>query len=148
VYELAEVADRARRNIEEAGLTDRCAVRCGDAFAEVPPGGDAYILSRVLHDWGDDQACQILANCRMVLPPGGRVLLIERTMPDSLREIAAVRRPSLSDILMTDLNMMVMAGGCERTIAEYEHLLRKAGLELVKVARTQTAMNVIEARAS
>jgi hypothetical protein len=144
VYDLPVVADRARQRIAEVGLVNRCAATGGDALAEVPVGGDTYILSRVLHDWDDGSACKILINCRKALPAGGRLLVIERTMPDKLLDLASNRGPILSDINMTDLNMMIMTTGRERTVAEYKELYRKAGLELAGVVPTQTAMNVME----
>jgi orsellinic acid C2-O-methyltransferase len=147
VYDLPAVADRARQRISELGLTRRCLVTSGDAFVEVPPGADAYILSRVLHDWDDDHAVKILASCRKALPVDGRALVIERGMPDSLEELALARSPILSEITMTDLNMMVMTTGRERTVAEYHGLFGLAGLELDRLVPTQTAMNVMEVRA-
>lgn len=144
VYDLPLVADRARQRIAEAGLVNRCAATGGDALVEVPVGGDAYILSRVLHDWDDDSACKILINCRKALPVDGRLLVIERAMPDKLQDLSSNRDTILSDISMTDLNMMVMTTGRERTVAEYKELYRKAGLELTEVVPTQTAMNVME----
>jgi hypothetical protein len=87
---------------------------------------------------------QTLVNCRRALQAHGRILLIERIVPDKLKELALTRGPILSEITMTDLNMMVMTSGRERTIAEYQALLEQAELELVRVVSTQTAMNVIE----
>jgi hypothetical protein len=43
----------------------------------VPGDGDAYILSRVIHDWDDDAALTILRNCRRAIRPDGRLLLVE-----------------------------------------------------------------------
>ena len=40
-------------------------------------GGDAYILSRVIHDWDDDAALKILGNCRRAIRADGSPLLIE-----------------------------------------------------------------------
>src|SRR5262249_24255749 len=54
-----------------AGLADRCEVRGGDFFAEVPAGGDAYILSWSIHDWDHCRATTILERCR---PPGATAL--------------------------------------------------------------------------
>lgn len=144
VFELPTAATRAEQRIVDAQLADRCSVMAGDAFIEVPSGGDAYILSRVLHDWDDDHSRRLLANCRRVLPAGGRLLVIERIIPVRPDEIAATRRTVLSDITLTDLNMMVMTSGRERTIAEYEGLFEQAGLRLVRVVPTRTAINVIE----
>jgi ubiquinone/menaquinone biosynthesis C-methylase UbiE len=48
--------DRARREMDDAGLTDRCRFVAADFFDSVPVGGDAYLLSRILHDWNDEDA--------------------------------------------------------------------------------------------
>jgi SAM-dependent methyltransferase len=148
VYDLPAVADRAWRRVRDAGLTARCLVASGDASVEVPVGGDVYLLSRVLHDWDDDFAGRILASCRRALATEGRILVIERAMPDNVQEIVATRIPVLSDITLTDLNMMVMTTGRERTISEYRSLFEAVGLELERLVPTQTAMNVIEVRAA
>ena len=141
VFELPAAAKRAEQRIMNARLTDRCVAMAGDALVDVPPGGDAYILSRVLHDWDDDHSRRFLTNCRDVLPARGRIVVIERVMPD---EIAATRNLILSDITLTDLNMMVMTSGRERTIAEYERLFEQTELRLVRVVPTRTSFNVIE----
>jgi hypothetical protein len=58
------VVERARDRLEAAGLAGRCEFVAGDFFEAVPPGGDAYVLSRVIHDWEDEAAVHILTNCR------------------------------------------------------------------------------------
>ena len=148
VYDLPEAAERARERIHEVGLTGRCLVQSGDVFLGVPAGGDAYILSRVLHDWDDDNACKILASCRKAMPVDGCLLVIERVMPHDLREMASSRNPVVSDISLTDLNMLVMTSGRERTIAEYQELFATADLQLIRIAQTQTAMRVMEVKAT
>ncbi len=148
VFDLPQIAARAKQRIDDAQLSGRCVAIGGDALVDVPAGGDAYILSRVLHDWDDERAVTILASCRRALGPDGRVLVIERAMPDQPGEIASRRGPVLSDITLTDLNMLVMTSGRERCIAEYQALFRAARLALVRVVHTETAMNVMEARAA
>ena len=39
----------------------------GDFFVEVPAGADAYLLSRVIHDWSDADAVAILRTCRRAM---------------------------------------------------------------------------------
>jgi predicted O-methyltransferase YrrM len=148
VFDLPEVADRTHRWIADAGLAHRCLAVGGDAAAEVPPGADGYILSRVLHDWHDDAARRILTNCCKALARGGRVLVIERALPDGSAPRTRRADRTISDTHMTDLNMLVMTTGRERTIGEYVELFRAAGLELVNVVATGRALNVIEARAA
>jgi hypothetical protein len=43
------------------------------------------------------------------------------------------------------MQMMVMLGGCERTVDEYASLLAAAGLTLTSVTPTSTEVDVIEA---
>ena len=92
----------------------------GDAFVSVPGGGDAYVLSRVMNSFNDDRAITILRNCRRAITDNGKLLLIERVLPDRVEHSIAAQGPVLSD-----LNMMVIGGGRERTAAEHKHSLRR-----------------------
>jgi hypothetical protein len=67
---------------------------------------------------------------------GGRVLLVEAVIQPGTATSFSKR---------TDLNMLVMTGGRERTEAEYGALLDSAGLRLTRVIPTYTEMSVIEA---
>jgi hypothetical protein len=139
LFDLPHVTEKATRRIAEAGLAGRCEVVAGDAFASVPGGGDAYILSRVIHDWDDDRAVAILKNCYSAMTQKSRLLLVERALPARVEHSIAVQ-PSV----MSDLNMMVITGGLERTASEYRALLEAAGFELTKVIPTQSVMSVID----
>jgi len=46
---------------------------------------------------------------------------------------------------MLDMMMLVGPGGQERTEPEYADLLNKAGLRLIKVVPTDSAVSVVEA---
>jgi hypothetical protein len=52
----------------------------GDFFEEVPGGGDAYLLSNVLHDWQDADATRILRNVWRVMPRRCRLLVVNEQM--------------------------------------------------------------------
>jgi hypothetical protein len=82
----------------------------GDFFVSVPAGADLYLLSRVIHDWDDEKAVAVLKVVRKAIAPHGRLVLLE-TM---LRPVESTVYPVLSD-----LNMLLLTGGCERTEAEY-----------------------------
>ena len=69
----------ARRRLDADGLGDRAECVAGDFFDAVPPGADAYLLSRVVHDWDDDDAVRILATCRAAMTERARLLVIEAT---------------------------------------------------------------------
>jgi O-methyltransferase/methyltransferase family protein len=133
------VVERARERLEAAGLAGRCTFVPGDFFAAVPPGGDAYLLSRVIHDWDDDAAIRILANCRAAMPGRGTLLLVEAVLPERAREQPAAIR--------MDLHMLTLLHGRERTGAEYERLLGAVGFRLRRVVPTRSAagISIIEA---
>lgn len=136
IFDMPQVAERARQALRAEGLTARCEVVSGDFFEALPPGADAYVLSWVIHDWDDARAVTILANCRRAMSRGARVLLIESAMPEG-------DEPHLAKSM--DIAMLVALGGRERTVAEYRILLDRAGFELRRVIRADSAMSVFEA---
>jgi len=55
LFDRPHVVATAKHNLATAGLDDRCTITGGDFFTGVPSGGDAYLLSYVLHDWNDER---------------------------------------------------------------------------------------------
>ena len=112
---------------EQGGLSARCQLLEGSFFESVPEGADAYVLSRVLHDWTDEQAIQILKTTRRAMAGGAALLLVERVL-DS-------QNPS-PEATLSDIHMLVMTGGRERTVEEFVVLLAASGFELVRAIET------------
>jgi hypothetical protein len=135
LFDQPEAIREARERLGTAGLLQRCELVEGNFFEGVPAGGDAYLLLRIVHDWEDDQVIRLLKNCRRVMQAQQKLLILERPMDDD--------NPALEPAL-TDLNMMVMMGGRERTDAEYETLLRAAGFELSGIFATDSPMHFLE----
>ena len=130
------VAEAARQRLASTPHADRIEVVGGDFFREVPGGGDLYVLMNILHDWSDEQAIQILRNCRAAARAGARVCAVEMVISE---------KPFGEFPPLFDLNMMVLfGGGRERTLAEFERLFRAAGLNLVRVSSTASASSVLE----
>ncbi|MFG2774138.1 methyltransferase [Streptomyces sp. NPDC048350] len=121
LLERPQVIAAARTYLDSTGVGERCGYRAGD-FADVPPGGDVYILSRVLHDWDDDRCRSILRHCADAMPRQADLLVVERLLP-------ADAAPSLATAW--DLHMMCNTGGRERTADHYARLFEDQGLELV-----------------
>jgi len=132
------VVEEARRRLTAEGVADRCQLVPGDFFAEVPAGADAYVLSRVLHDWTDD-ARRVLAACRAAMGPGSRLLVVEAILPERAADQPAVIR--------MDLHMLVLLGARERTEEEFRRLRAGAGFEVRRVVPTRSVagLSVIEA---
>ncbi|TDD32780.1 methyltransferase [Actinomadura sp. KC06] len=72
----------ADATLAAAGVGQRCHVVGGDFFDKVPEGADAYLLKEILHDWDDQQSITILRSVRAAIPSDGRLLLVERMLPD------------------------------------------------------------------
>ena len=136
LFDLPHVVREAPALIEARGLTDRLTVKAGDFFKTIPEGGDAYLLSHIIHDWDEDMCLTILGNCRKAMKPNSRLLIIEMVLP-------AGDTPHLGKL--TDMVMLVLAGGQERTEQEYGTLLGKAGFRLMQVVPTESAVSVVEA---
>ncbi|MET0553501.1 MAG: methyltransferase [Vicinamibacteria bacterium] len=141
VYDLPQCAEGAAAFLRDQGIADRCRFEAGDFFERVPPGADAYLVKSVLHDWDDGKARAILARCREAMRGDSVLLLIEILAPEKL-----TGAPFESMIVGSDLNMMLMTGGKERTEAQYRALAGSAGLSVTRVLGTPGAMSIVETR--
>jgi hypothetical protein len=122
--------------LEKAGVVERCRVIAGDFFEAVPEGADVHLLKSITHNWDDAQALAILANCRRALPAeGGRILLVERVMPE---RVAAL--PEHVQATLADLNMLLLPGGRERTEGEFRSLLAGAGFRPTGIRTLPTSL--------
>jgi hypothetical protein len=137
LFDLPHVVRDAPATIESRGLTDRITIESGSFFDRIPAGGDAYLLSHIIHDWSEEQCLAILANCKRAMTPTSRLLLIEMVLPDG-------NTPHPGKML--DLMMLVGPGGRERTEAEYAALFKKAGLRLTRIVPTESPVSVVEAK--
>ena len=86
LFDLPHVITDAPRTLASYGIDDRIDCAGGDFFESVPAGGDAYLLSLVLHDWPDQQARRILANTAAAGGSGARLLVpgIRQSRRDSV----------------------------------------------------------------
>ena len=100
-------------------------------------GYDTYLLSRVIHDWDDERSIALLSRCHQAMQPRGKVLLVER--------VILTGSTSQVPVPESDVQMLVMAGGKERTEAEYRALLTAAGFELIRIIPVLPPYYVIEA---
>ncbi len=141
VYDLPHAIEGAQAHLAREGMLERCDFIAGDFFAAVPGGADAYLLKNVIHDWNDERSAAILRNCRSAMPLTGRLVLVERIMPDRLEASSWNHRA----VAWADLTMMLGTGGCQRTEAEFRTLLASSGFVLTKVIPTSLEYSVLEA---
>ena len=140
VFDLPRCADAAGRHLQHIGVGDRVEFVAGDFFKSVPAIADAIILKSIIHDWNDARSISILRNCREALPSNGKLLLVERLMPEKPTATDEDKAHALSD-----LNMMRGPGGSERTKGQYRELVEQSGFALAAI-HPAGRFNVIEAR--
>lgn len=140
LFDLPHAVETGRSRMAAVGLSDRCEIIAGSFFESVPERGDAYLLSRIIHDWNDDQCKVILENCRRAMTQDSKLLLVEQIFPERLEASA-----DHQVIARSDLNMLIGPGGHERTEAEFRALLSSTGFLLKNVIPIEMSFNVIEA---
>jgi SAM-dependent methyltransferase len=155
LVELPGTLARARERLAAAGCADRVELVAGSFFdpGAVPAGADVYTLSRVLHNWDDADAARILRAVRGAVPPGGRLVVLERLEePADAAEPAGPDRaagPFEAQAKLIDLMMLVMVEGYDRTLEQYRALLAAAGFGVAAVhaapLRTTHGESAIEA---
>jgi hypothetical protein len=137
IIDLPHVIPAAHELLSHAGCHDRATLTAGDFFESVPPGGDVYLLSMILHDWADDDALRLLRVVRAAIPADGRLLIVDAVLPPG-------DTPHFGKLL--DLTMMAMLTGRERTAEEFDTLLAAAGFSLERITETPSPTSLIEAR--
>ena len=138
--DLPHVISLASGVLQQAGVADRCELVGSDFFTEVPPGGDAYILKHIIHNWDDERACAILRSCHRVMEPSAPLIIIDRVLAE---------QPGSEDAMgyLVDMTMLALTpGGRERTRREFRNLLDSAGFELVRSIEAGGISDIVEAR--
>lgn len=133
VFDLAPVIETAR-SFAAPGVE----LIAGDFFTDPLPKADLYALGRIVHDWSEPKIRTLLGKVYEALPPGGALLIIERLLTPA--------KDGPTSGLMQSLNMLVCTEGKERTLAEYEALLREAGFTSVEGKVTGAPIDAILAR--
>lgn len=136
LFDRAHVVTEAPALLRARGVESRVSIEPGDFFEHVPEGGDAYILSHIIHDWSESQCSTILGNCRTAMQPGAKLLIVEFVLPEG-------NTPHFGKL--ADMVMLAIPGGEERTAAEYGTLLAAAGLTMTRVVPTASDASIVEA---
>jgi acetylserotonin N-methyltransferase len=130
VFDLPQTVEFARTFVAE-----QVEFIAGDFFVDPLPPADLYAVGRILHDWGEEKIRCLLQRINAALPPGGALLVAERLLDED-------RRGPLSTH-MQSLNMLVCTEGRERTLSEYESLLRDAGFTSISPRITGSPLDAI-----
>ena len=139
VFDQPHVIERARAHVASAGFADRCELVGGSFFEKLPSGADAYLLKHVIHDWNDEKARAILRGVRAVVPPHGKLLIVEGVYPAKIERTLEGRGAAANDV-----NMLVSTGGRQRSEAEFRELYAASGFRLMAIVPTPARVSVIE----
>jgi hypothetical protein len=139
LFDLPHVVAGADQHLADAKVRSRIQLVAGDMFQAVPPGADVYVLKSILHDWPDAECESILRVCRDGMSPSSTLLIVERLLAGP-NEGAHTK--------FSDLNMLVMTGGRERSEHEFIQLLEGSGLEHRRTLETTSPWSVLEAAVS
>jgi hypothetical protein len=131
------VLERARqRGFLGGDLAERSAMQICDFFREIPSGCRAYVMKSVLVDWNDEQARDILLNCRKAVPKDGALLIVDFSAGEDHLSLQGA---------VVDIAMLVLTGGRVRTIREYRDLLARGGFRLSQVILAPGGVSLLEA---
>ena len=137
LFDLPGVAERAKQNIQAAGVADRCHVIGGSFMEAVPTGADAYMMRHVIHDWDDEKSAKILKNIHRSMGKDGKLLVGEYVIPPD-------NAPSMAR--GSDLVMLVISGGQERSRGRTSGMYERAGFSLTRIVPTKVGLCVIEGK--
>ena len=135
VFDLPRVMGFARQLLAKSTASNRVGCEEGDFFHDALPPADLYALGRILHDWNQEKIHILLGRIFRSLPAGGGLLIAEKLMnEDHIGPLHAN---------MQSLNMLVCTEGRERTLSEYQQLLRSAGFSSVQGVVTGQPLDAI-----
>lgn len=117
LFELPDVLAAAGRDV---GVDSRLEYLGGDFRTDLLPGGDIYLMARVLANWDDDDVVHILENTRRSMPARARLLIIEMLLPAEVAEGTSAA--------MGSIDLLVNFGSSMRTELEWAELADRAGL--------------------
>jgi demethylspheroidene O-methyltransferase len=135
LFDLPAVAVRARERLGLLGLGGRVETIGGDMLRDpLPRGADVISLVRVLHDHDDESAKVLIAAIRDALPPGGVIVIAE--------PMAGARGAEPMGDAYFGFYLLAMGRGRPRTMGEIAQLLRDAGFDGGREAKTRNPLVV------
>jgi hypothetical protein len=124
-----QATETAAPRFQAEGLAARCQFIAADLQESVPSGADVYLMKHVLHGYRNEVAIKILKNCRAVMHSDAVLLVVEFVLPDLVSHAV----PKLEALFLSDLNMMTVTGGKERSTSEWKSLLGAAQFRMGRI---------------
>jgi hypothetical protein len=135
VFDQPAVVAEAEPVLDHAGVRDRAELVGGDFFVDVP-AADVYVMKSILHDWDDEECIRIVRTIRARATPTGRLLVVERVLGGPNDDLQGK---------LSDVHMLVMPGGLERTLDEWRGLLAAGGWAFERTQPLAAGWDLLEA---
>ncbi|MBP2335599.1 SAM-dependent methyltransferase [Saccharothrix coeruleofusca] len=135
VLDLPPVEPDATTALKEAGLEDRASFVPGSFFDPLPTGYDTYVISRVITDWGDEDALRIMTRAAEAVGRG-RLLVVE--------VLAGAEHAKNNSSF--DLQSLTLLGGRERSAEDFTALAARAGFATATARHWDSGLVVVECR--
>ena len=104
------------------------------SFFEAIPKADIYLMKSILHDWSDEKAIEILRTCHLSMPNHATLYVVEPVLMQS-------EGPDYAKL--TDVLMLAVTGGRERSLDEYRALFDKVA-SAIDILSTPTEFRILE----
>ncbi|KIL63447.1 hypothetical protein M378DRAFT_1047277 [Amanita muscaria Koide BX008] len=136
-----------KKEMPDALESGRVKFEAHDFFTPQPKtAASVFLVKRVLHDWSDEYSSKILKQLRDVATPETRLIIIDSILPyachSSTDQLASQEAPAPllpnwgivnSTVYQLDLTMMMLFNGQERTVAQFDRLLKSAGWQIKNI---------------
>lgn len=131
LFDLPEVINRIKNN------DPRIQKISGSFFKPILIDADVFILKRILHDWDDERALQILKNINNTMKEDAKLYIIDAILDhtNNKKFLAAV-----------DLALLSIFKGRERKLDDINKLLIKSGFEIINLIQITDVMCVLECK--
>ncbi len=139
VFDLPHVISGTEKRITENNMSDRVNAKGGSYLEKVPGSNDLIMMKNIVHGEKDENAVQLLKNCRSALNDGGNVLVIESVITNG---------PGGNGARILDIEMLIGPGGRQRTQEEHAKLFREAGFEFLRKIPLKSGSSILEAEIS
>jgi acetylserotonin N-methyltransferase len=135
VFDLPEALPLAKEIVGASSVADRIELAGGDFFVDPLPECDLIAVGRILHDWSEPKVLKLLSRIFERLPACGALLIAEKVLDEDKRGPRWAQLQSL--------NMLTCTEGKERTLSEYEAILKKTGFSEVQGCRTSSPLDAV-----
>jgi predicted transcriptional regulator len=105
-----------------------------DFFSDWQIDADIFVMSRIIHDWNDQQVVALLAQVAKNMTKHTMLYLFETLLPDE---------PIKDKGITVSFHLLNLLGSRERTLSELTELATQAGLKIIKVQFPEALISLI-----